>query len=142
MEPTKTFWGALWAHPGGSPSLLSRYTAINGMFYMALGAGLYFVPVGALKFLLDVDHLAGHEEGLLRLIGVTAAVIGWFYLMGGRTGAASFGLATVVDRLLVPVMIMPLYLMGMAPLRLVLPLAVLDPLMGFGAYLIWRTEAR
>ncbi len=107
---------------------------------MALGAGLYFVPAGALDLFLDVDHLTGHEEGLLRLIGVTGVVIGWFYLMGGRTGARSFGLATVVDRLLVPVMIMPLYLMGMAPLRLVLPLAVLDPLMGFGAYLIWRSE--
>jgi len=60
--------------------------------------------------------------------------------MGGRTRADSFGLSTVVDRLLVPVVLVPLWLLGTAPPGIVLPFAILDPLLGIGAYLIWRRE--
>jgi len=51
---------------------------------------------------------------------MVVVVVGWFYVMGGRTRAHSFCLATVVDRLLIP--------------------AFLDPLLALGAYAIWRRE--
>jgi hypothetical protein len=60
--------------------------------------------------------------------------------MGGRTGAASFGLATVADRALVPVFLLPLLALGEAPASLVLPFAILDPALALGAFLIWRAE--
>jgi hypothetical protein len=42
----------------------------------------------------------GSEEGLMRMIGMTVAVIGWLYVFGGRSVARQFVVASVVDRLL------------------------------------------
>ena len=77
---------------------------------------------------------------MVRTLGVTVAIIGWLYIAGGRTGSTSFGLATVIDRLLLPFLLVPLALLGMAPLGLIQPLSVLDPVLGVAACLIWRSE--
>ena len=46
---------------------------------------------------------AGREEALVRVLGMTRAVIGWLYLFGGRSGARQFVAASVLDRVvLVP----------------------------------------
>jgi hypothetical protein len=145
VEPAKpapaSFWAALWHQPVARPSRLSRYTVANGLFYIAAGAAMYVLPVSDLVRMFFLDGLRGYEEGLARAVGVTVAIIGWFYVMGGRTRADSFGLATVLDRLAVPVLLVPLWLRGLAPPGMVLPFAVLDPVLGVGAYLIWRTDA-
>ncbi len=138
MDAPRSFWSALWFQPAGPHSQLSRYTVVNGVLYLAIGAALYLLPASVLIRLFILDHLAGYEEGLARAVGVAVAVIGWFYVMGGRTRADSFGLATVLDRLLIPVLLVPLWLLGMAAPGMVLPFAILDPLLGLGAYAIWR----
>jgi hypothetical protein len=140
MSAPKSFWPALWLQPAGPRSRLSRYTVANGVLYLAMGAAIYLLPASMLIRLFFLDHLTGYEEGLVRAVGVTVAIIGWFYVMGGRTRADSFGLATVVDRLLVPVLLVLLWLLGMAPPGIALPFAILDPLLGIGAYVIWRQE--
>jgi len=141
MPAPRTFWSTLWHQPPGPPSLLSRFTVGCGLAYAAIGATLYFLPAPALMSVLLLQHLTGYEEGLVRMIGGLAAFMGWFYVMGGRTRAPSFGLATVVDRLLAPLVLLPLWLMGMLPAMLAVPLALLDPLLGFVAYLLWRSES-
>ena len=101
---------------------------------------MYLLPTSLLTRAFFVEGFAGYEEGLARSVGVTLAVIGWFYVMGGRTRADSFGLSTVVDRLLIPVVLVPLMLMGKVAPGMALPFAVLDPLLGVGAYVVWRRE--
>ena len=140
MDAPRSFWSALWAQPPGPHSRLSRYTVANGVLYLAIGAALYLLPASVLLRAFFLEHLVGYEEGLTRSIGVTLAIIGWFYVMGGRTRTDAFGLATVLDRLLIPVLLVPLWLRGMAALGMVLPFALLDPLMGIGAYVIWRQD--
>lgn len=133
-----SFFTALWARPAVL-SRLSRYTIGNGILYLVLGAGFYLSP----EWLLELQFMAeleGYDVGLCHTLGGTLFVIGWFYVMGGRTGAASFGLSTVVDRALVPLLFGPLVVLGeVAPMMLV-PILILDPLLAIGAYLVWRSE--
>lgn len=131
------FFDTLWASPRSTP--LSRYTVWNGALYLALGAQLFAWP-GAAQAIFRAAPFAAGEAGLVRVIGVTLAVIGWFYVMGGRTGADAFGLSTVVDRALIPLLLVPLAVLGEVDPHLVLPFAVLDPLLGFGAWLTWRRQ--
>jgi hypothetical protein len=130
---------AAWLHTPPDRSRLSRYTEANGYLYVALGAGLFALP-NLPQLLLGMPAWQGYEEGMVRLIGFVLVIIGYFYAFGGRTGATSFGLSTVVDRALVPVFLLPLVFSGAVPAVLVAPVAILDPLLGLGAYLIWRSE--
>ena len=120
-------------------SKLAKYTIANGLLYLAIGFSALLAPPALLDVLMFAE-LGGYEAGLIKALGVTVAVIGWFYVMGGRTGATSFGLSTVVDRLLLPFLLVPLVLTGMVEPMMVIPFAILDPVLGIGAYLIWRSE--
>ncbi len=130
-----SFFSALWSKPNPTP--LSTYTTLNGVFYMLMGLSLFAWP-GMVQLLFFAEPFAAREEGLMRVVGFVVVVIGWFYVMGGRTGATSFGLATVVDRLLVPVFLLPLGFFGAVDMHLVAPFAVLDPVLGIGAFIIWQ----
>jgi hypothetical protein len=140
MNDPRSFWSVLWSQPPGPHSRLSRYIIANGLLYMAIGAGMYLLPTAVLVRAFFLSPLSPLEEGLLRAIGMVVTVVGWFYVMGGRTRAHSFCLATVVDRLLIPAFLVPLWLMGLGPPGLVFPFAILDPLLALGAYAIWRRE--
>ena len=140
MSEPRSFWSDLWAQPPAPHSLLSRYTVANGYLYLAIGVVMYLLPATMMARLFFVDDMSGYTPGLARAIGATVAVIGWFYLMGGRTRADSFGLSTVVDRLLIPLVLLPLWLLDQVALGMVLPFAILDPVLGIGAYVIWRRE--
>ena len=132
-----TFLQALLARPAHLTPL-SRYTIANGAFYLAFGLTLYAWPQAA--NLLGAAPYAADQDGLVRLVGFCVALIGWFYVFGGRGNTDAFGLSTVADRLLVPLFVLPLGLTGAVDLGLVLPLAILDPLLGLGAYAIWRRQ--
>jgi hypothetical protein len=116
---------------------LSRYTTWNGILYLLIGALFYAVPE-----LVHGNSFRPGEEGLTRTLGVPLAVIGYFYIMGARTRSDLFGLATVLNRLLVPVLLVPMVLAGKIDASVGLPFSILDPILGTGAYLIWRRQAR
>ena len=130
-----TFLDTLLAAPPSTP--LSRYTIGNGALYLGLGALLLVWP-GAVQIAFFADDFVGREAGLVRVLGMTVMVIGWFYVAGGRTAADSFGLATVVDRLLIPAILVPLALSGAVDWHLAVPFAVLDPVLGIGGFVVWR----
>lgn len=131
------FFQTLLEVPRRTP--LSRSTVWSGVFFLVNGALLYAWP-GAAQTLFFAAPFQGQEAGLVRMLGLVLAVVGWFYVMGGRTGSDSFGLATVVDRALLPLFLVPLALTGAVDAHLALPFAVLDPLLGFGAFLVWRRQ--
>jgi hypothetical protein len=140
MADPRSFWSVLWSQPPGPHSRLSRYIVANGLLYMAIGASIYLAPSSLLERVFFLPPLTPLEQGLLRGLGSVAAILGWFYVMGGRTRAASFCLATVVDRLLVPFLFVPLWVLGLGPPGLVFTFAILDPVLAIGAYVIWRRE--
>ena len=121
-------------------STASKYTAMNGVIYLGVGALLLAWP-GATQTLFMEPAFVGNEEGLIRVIGMTVAVIGWLYLFGGRSGARQFVAASVVDRLVfVPAVLVPLAIAGAFP-HLLATFAILDPSLAIGAWVFLGREA-
>jgi hypothetical protein len=116
-------------------SIASKYTALNGVVYLGTGA-LFIAWPGVTQTLFMDAAFVGHEGGLMRMIGLTLAVIGWVYLFGGRSGARQIVAASVVDRLVfVPAVLVPLAMAGVFP-HLLVTLAILDPLLAVGAWVV------
>jgi len=121
----------LYKPPGLSTA--SKYTAVNGVLYLGSG-GLLIAWPGVIQTIFADQAFVGHEEALARLIGMTLAIIGWLYLFGGRTGARQIVAASVIDRVvLVPAVLIPLAMADVFP-HLLMTFAVLDPLLGIGAW--------
>src|SRR5262245_61047524 len=96
-------------------TVASKYTALNGVGYLVVGAILIAWP-GITQTLFREPAFAGHEEALIRVIGLTIVVIGWLYLFGGRSGTRQFIAASVIDRLVfVPMVLVPLTIAGVFP---------------------------
>jgi hypothetical protein len=109
---------------------------INGVTYLAIGTLLVIWP-GVTQTLFMEPVFVGHERGLMRVIGLTVAVIGWLYLFGGRSGARQFIAAAVIDRLVfVPVVLIPLAIAGIFP-HLFLTFAIFDALLAIGAWILF-----
>ena len=124
------------APPSLSPA--SKFTVACGLFYMANGLLLLAWP-GCVQTLFFDPAFAGRDASLVRLIGMLLAIVGWFYVFGGRSGGRQFVAATVIDRLLlVPAVLVPLALSGIFP-HLLFTFAVLDPLL---ALVAWRLLAK
>jgi len=118
-------------------SRASRLTSAQGVFYAAVGVALTLAPSNLLAL---VNGMPADEQGMVRMSGVLIVIIGWFYFMGGRTGAPSFALATVVDRLAIPFALGGLVLFADVSLQLVAPIIVLDPILAAMVWWAWRTE--
>ena len=120
-------------------SAASRYTAMNGVIYIAAGALLVVWP-GATQTLFMEPAFVGHEQGLVSMVGLTVLVVGWLYLFGGRSGGRQVVAASVIDRLVfVPVVLVPLAMSGVFP-HLLLTFAVLDPVLAIGAWVLLGRE--
>ncbi len=114
-------------------SMAARYTVLNGYLYLA-GGGLLLAWPGAAQTVFMERAFVGDEASLIRVIGMALAVIGWFYVFAGRSGARQPIAASVFDRiLLVPAVTLPLALMGVFP-NILLPFGLIDPAMGLGAW--------
>ena len=123
------------------PSLTtaSKYTAMNGFIYLVVGILLIVWP-GVTQTIFRDPAFVGHEEGLMRVVGLTVVVIGWLYVFGGRSGARQIIAASVIDRLIfVPAVLIPVAIAGVFP-HLLLTFAALDVLLAMGAWVfITRT---
>jgi hypothetical protein len=127
--------------PSLNVSTVCKYTVLNGIIYFGSGVLLIVWP-GATQTIFRDAVFVGHEGALIRVIGLTLVVIGWLYLAGGRTDSQEFSAATVVDRLVfVPVVLVPLAVVGVFP-HLLLTLAILDPLLAVGTWVLIGRERR
>ena len=120
-------------------TVASKYTALNGIGYLVVGVILIVWP-GVTQTLFREPAFAGHEQALMRVIGLTVAVIGWLYFFGGRSGARQFIAASVIDRLIfVPAVLIPLAMAGVFP-RLFLSFTIIDVLLAIGAWALLARE--
>ena len=118
-------------------TVASKYTALNGVGYLVVGAILI---VWRAQTLFREPAFAGHEQALMRVIGLTVAVIGWLYFFGGRSGTQQFIAASVIDRLIfVPAVLIPLAIAAVFP-RLFLTFTIIDALLAIGAWLLLARE--
>jgi hypothetical protein len=113
----------------------SKYTVLNGVIYLVVGTLLIVWP-GITQTLFMDPAFVGHEEGLMRAIGLTVVVIGWLYVFGGRSGARQIVAASIVDRLVfVPIVLVPLAIKGVFP-HLFITFAIFDALLAIGAWVL------
>jgi hypothetical protein len=134
-----SFFKDLLATPA-ERTLASKYSEMNGILYLGLG-GLLIAWPGAVQTIFRDAPFVGHEGALFRVLGMAVAVIGWLYVFGGRSGARQFGPASVLDRVtLVPLVLVPIAMAGVFPHTLG-ALAILDPALGLGAWVLHRREA-
>lgn len=109
------------------------------MGYLAACVLLLVWP-GISQALFREPALAGQEESLMRVVGLTVIIIGWFYVFGGRSGSRQVVAASIIDRLLfVPLVIVPLALTGTFP-HLLLSFAIFDATLALGAWALLRRE--
>ena len=134
------YFQALLKDPGPHTPL-SRYTFYNGLFYVAFGLSLYAWP-GQLQLSFGIPPFVANEEGMVRVIGVITAIVGYFYVFGSRTRSDVFGLSTVADRLLIPFFIVPLGSAGQLPMVVAIAMSAFDPVLGVGAFVLWRRSQR
>jgi hypothetical protein len=135
-------WARLLFSKAPPHTPLTRYLAWNGAVYLLLGATFYAWPASAQVVLRAPPFQAG-EAGLVQAVGVAIAVIGYLCIFGARTGQDRFAVATILDRLIVPVLLVPLVVTGRLSPELGLPFAVLDPVLAIGAWVVHaRSRAR
>lgn len=97
---------------------------------------------GVVQMLFKDAAFVGNEAALIRILGMAVAVIGWLYLFGGLSGDRRIVAASVLDRVvLVPLVLLPAAVAGVFP-RFLLAFAVLDPMLGIGAWLLLRRSDR
>ena len=122
-----------------SPS--SKFTVLNGVLYMIIGT-LFLIWPAALQILTFARDFVGDEGAMMRVIGLTLAIIGWFYFFGGRSGGKQIVAASVLDRvILVPLVLIPLAISGVFPV-LLWTFAILDPVLGLVAWYLLVKENR
>ena len=113
----------------------SRYTAWNGLIYLALGI-LFILWPTSVQTLFRERAFAADEQGLFRVLGLAVVVIGWLYLFGGRAGGRQVVAASVIDRLIfVPAVLLPLAMAGVFP-HVLVAFALLDMSLAVGAWVI------
>ena len=116
-------------------SIASKYSAMNGVVYLATGALFIGWPGVVQTLFMDVAFV-GREGALFRVVGLLLVVVGWLYLFGGHTGARQPVAASVIDRLIfVPAVLLPLAVAGVF-LHLFVALAILDPSLAIGAWIL------
>ena len=116
-------------------AITSKYTAMNGLIYLGIGALALLWP-GMVQTIFRDAAFVGNEAALIRVLGMTVMVIGWFYLFGGLSGGRRIVAASVLNRVvLVPLVLVPLAMAGVFP-HFLLTFAVLDPMLGVGAWLL------
>jgi hypothetical protein len=125
-----------------APTPLPKVALFNifcGALYLANGAVIIAWPGIAQTLFLEPAFI-GHESGLLRVIGMTLAIIGWLYIFASRSGGTQVAAATVLDRItIVPLVLFAVSLTGTFP-HLFLVFAILDPILGLTAWYLLTRE--
>ena len=108
------------------------------VFAAACVGTLLLIWPGAVQTLFFDPEFVGRESALVRILGMTVAIIGWFYFFCGRSGGRQVVAASVLDRIiLVPLVLVPLAVAGVFP-HLLLTFAILDPVLGLVAWHLLR----
>ena len=135
----RSFFSQLLQRPATKASRLIVFTQICGFLYIAIGLTYFFTPSFPVNLGLITEFQA-REEGLFRLFGFACSLIGYFYVFGARTHACSFALSTILDRFLVPFFGYYLYQVSNIDPMIILPLCILDPLLGLVGLYFWSKD--
>lgn len=119
---------------------LERYMVGTGALYVGLGLGIVCTTPQLLTLVGRLDALPWADVGLARILGLSVAIIGLLYIVGGRTGGTAFALTTVVERLFVVGLLTALWAFGELPGLITFAFCTLNLTLLSGALLVWRSD--
>lgn len=117
----------------------AKTVEVFGWLVLVEGTSMLFAP----HFVASVLHmpvLTEQAANFFRLAGLLASGVGMLYVVSGRTNAEGFVFASLLDRPLVPPVMLILWSVGLIPAPLALAFSIQD----FGGFLwtlsAWRKE--
>jgi hypothetical protein len=117
----------------------SKYTVVNGAIYFGLGLVLIIWP-GLIQTLFRERAFVGDEQGLMRVIGLVTLLIGYYLVIGGRSGTRQTTAASVIDRLtVVPLVLMPIAVSGVFP-RFLIAIVIADFCLATSTWMLLRAD--
>lgn len=129
----------LWHAEGQQRS--AKTVEVFGWLILIEGAILLLAPQLAVDA-LHLPALSAQAENYLRLTGVLVSGVGMLYVVSGRLNALGFVFASLLDRPLVPPLMLVLWWLDVVPG----PLAAAFALQDFASFLwtlhAWRSEQR
>jgi hypothetical protein len=115
----------------------SKYTAFNGFVYCGLGLGLILWP-GVIQTVFRERAFVGDEQGLFRVIGFAVLLIGYYLVIGGRSGSRQATAASVIDRwTIVPLVLLPIAISGVFP-HFLLVIVIVDVCLATSTWMVLR----
>jgi hypothetical protein len=90
--------------------------------------------------LLNLPALSDQAANYFRLVGLLAGGVGMLYIISGRLNSTGFAFASLLDRPLVPFVMLVLWLTGVVPGALALAFAIQDGASFLWTLLTWRSE--
>jgi hypothetical protein len=110
-----------------------------GWLILVQGATMLLAP-GFVASALHLPEFAGNGANYFRLAGVLVSGLGMLYVVGGRLNAVGFMFGSLLDRPLVPPLMLVLWWLGILPG----PLALIFSIQDFGSFLwtlfTWKAE--
>ena len=117
----------------------ARSVEYFGWLDLALGIIIFVAPAFTAS-IFRLPLLTIQDLGYLRVVGVLVASLGMLYVLSGRLNSEGFVVASLLDRPLVPVIMVALWSRGILPGTLALAFSVSD----FGGFvwtaLAWRAD--
>ena len=119
----------------------ARTVELFGWLILCEGLVILFSP-NIVFALLHIPPLPEQAEGYLRLVGVLVSGLGMLYVVSGRLDDEGFVFASLLDRPLVPPVMVTLWYLGYLPWQLALAFSVQDFASFLWTYSVWRKEGR
>merc|ERR1711904_409079 len=80
----------------------SKFNQFNGVLYIFIGLTMTFIPNISYETGITNYKFTMIEEGMVALMGLLVMVIGYLYIFATSNDNILFGKATVLHRLMVP----------------------------------------
>ncbi len=114
-----------------SPAALSL--VVYGAYLLAIGFGLVMVP----DLSLSVVGLQTGPDAWVRIVGLLAGEIGFYYVCMGLKGISVIYIATIIGRIAAAMVFLVLAFSGIGPMQLLL-FALIDSLSAIWTYFAMR----
>jgi hypothetical protein len=144
-EPVPNLWQTLQlalTEPSSSfqPTNTHKFLLVQGIAYALIGCLGVFGPALMADVFL-IPHPSADDLGWLRIIGVAAAVIGYFYIQGARQpDIKPLMVHSTFDRLtFVPAFLIMCVLNGSSP-QICIAFAIMDPLLALLTHFVWTCD--
>ncbi len=119
----------------------ARTVELFGWLILFEGLVILFSP-SVVVSLLHIPPLPEQAENYLRLVGVLVSGLGMLYVVSGRLDDQGFVFASLLDRPLVPLVMVTLWYLDYLPWQLALAFSVQDSAGFLWTYTVWRREPR